>query len=359
MALRGINDCRTQAHGCSTLVCNKTMIQKVLITGVAGFIGFHVARRLLDGAVRVLGIDNFNSYYDPSLKEARVDLLRQDQNFSILRGDICDLVTLDRAWTSFAPDVVIHLAAQAGVRHSIENPNAYVESNLIGTFNILELSRRHRVSHLLAASSSSVYGANDKLPFYETDRTATPISLYAATKGAGELMGHAYAHLYQFPTTFFRFFTVYGPWGRPDMAYFKFTKAIIEGAPIDVFNNGDMERDFTFIDDLVESVVRLMNVVPKVGNSENGGQSNAPFRIVNIGQAAPIRLLEFIRSIESATGKGADVRFVPMQDGDVVATRASSDLLRSLTGFYPSTPVSIGIPKFVEWYKNYYQLVEQ
>lgn len=340
-------------------MAHNNMIEKVLITGVAGFIGFHVAQRLLDGGAHVLGLDNFNPYYDVALKEARADLLQHHKNFAILRRDISDLAALDPAWRDFEPDIVIHLAAQAGVRHSIENPDAYIESNLVGTFNILELSRRYPVKHLLAASSSSVYGLNTKLPFCETDRTASPISLYAATKGAGELMAHAYSHLYKIPTTFFRFFTVYGPWGRPDMAYFKFTKAILEGRPIEVYNNGNMERDFTYIDDLVESIWRLRAVVPGSENAAIKDPSTVPFRIVNIGQAKPVNLLDFIRAIETAIGKSADIRFAPMQDGDVVATRASSDLLRALTGFCPSTPVSVGIPKFIEWYRRYYQLVEQ
>jgi UDP-glucuronate 4-epimerase len=329
---------------------------RVLVTGSAGFIGFHTASRLLQAGATVLGVDNFSDYYDVALKEARNDMLANHPNFRVARLSIEDQPALAAAWAEFKPDVVIHLAAQAGVRFSIEQPASYIGANIVGTFNLLELARHHPVRHFLAASTSSVYGANTDMPFGETQRTATPMSLYAATKGATELMGHSYAHLFRTPMTFFRFFTVYGPWGRPDMALFKFTRAILAGEPIDVYNNGDMVRDFTFIDDLAESIVRLIDAVP--GDTPVEGDSlspAAPFRIVNIGAGRPTPLMDYIAAAEKALGRTAIKNFLPMQAGDVPATEASSDLLRRLTGYAPSTTPEEGVAAFVRWYLDHYR----
>jgi UDP-glucuronate 4-epimerase len=329
---------------------------RVLVTGSAGFIGFHTASRLLQAGATVLGVDNFSDYYDVALKEARNDMLANHPNFRVARLSIEDQPALAAAWAEFKPDVVIHLAAQAGVRFSIEQPASYIGANIVGTFNLLELARHHPVRHFLAASTSSVYGANTDMPFGETQRTATPMSLYAATKGATELMGHSYAHLFRTPMTFFRFFTVYGPWGRPDMALFKFTRAILAGEPIDVYNNGDMVRDFTFIDDLAESIVRLIDAVP--GDTPVEGDSlspAAPFRIVNIGAGRPTPLMDYIAAAERALGRTAIKNFLPMQAGDVPATEASSDLLRRLTGYAPSTTPEEGVAAFVRWYLDHYR----
>jgi UDP-glucuronate 4-epimerase len=328
---------------------------RVLVTGSAGFIGFHTASLLLQRGAVVLGVDNFSTYYDVALKEDRTNILRNDPNFSVERVSIDDAAAFGAVWQEFRPDIVIHLAAQAGVRYSVDAPESYVASNLIGTFNVLELARRHPVKHLLVASTSSVYGANTDMPFTEAQRTATPLSFYAATKGATELMGHSYAHLFGTPTTFFRFFTVYGPWGRPDMALFKFTKAILAGEPIDVYNSGEMARDFTYVDDLVEAIVQLTQAVP--GNAPVEGDSLspvAPFRIVNIGGGRPTPLMDYIAAIEQALGKEAIKNFMPMQQGDVPATEASPELLRRLTGFVPETEPAIGVRKFVEWYREHY-----
>jgi UDP-glucuronate 4-epimerase len=329
---------------------------RVLVTGSAGFIGFHTCSRLLQAGATVLGIDNFSPYYDPALKEDRNAILANHERFSLARLSIDDAPALAAAWTGFAPDVVIHLAAQAGVRYSIEAPASYVSSNIAGTFNLLELARHHPVRHFLAASTSSVYGANTEMPFTETQRTQTPMSLYAATKGATELIGHSYSHLFGIPATFFRFFTVYGPWGRPDMALFKFTKAISEGQPIDVYNRGEMARDFTYVDDLADAIVRLIDAVP--GNEPVEGDSLspvAPFRTVNIGGGKPTSLNDFIEALEAALGRTATRNLLPMQPGDVPATHASADLLRQLTGHAPTTPVREGVTRFVEWYRDYYR----
>ncbi len=328
---------------------------RVLVTGSAGFIGFHTASRLLQAGATVLGVDNFSDYYDPALKEARNAVLANHPDFRVERLSIDDMAAFGAAWAEFRPDTVIHLAAQAGVRYSIDAPETYVSANLVGTFNVLELARRHPVRHLLAASTSSVYGANTDMPFTETQRTASPMSFYAATKGAGELMGHSYAHLYRTPMTFFRFFTVYGPWGRPDMALFKFTRAILAGEPIEVFNDGAMARDFTFIDDLAEAIVRLADAVPGAEPVEGDSLSPvAPFRIVNIGAGRQTALMDYIAAIEAALGCEAIKHFLPMQAGDVPATEASSALLRQLTGYAPSTPPSVGVPAFVDWYRAHY-----
>ena len=329
--------------------------KRVLVTGSAGFIGFHTSSLLLQQDATVLGVDNFSDYYDVALKEARNDLLANHADFSLARVSIEDVDAFAAAWREFRPDVVIHLAAQAGVRYSIDAPASYVGTNLVGTFNVLELARHNPVEHLLMASTSSVYGANTDMPFDEMQRTATPLSLYAATKGATELMAHSYAHLFKVPVTMFRFFTVYGPWGRPDMALFKFTKAILAGQPIDVYNNGEMVRDFTFIDDLAEAITRLAGAVPGDVPVEGDSLSPvAPFRIVNIGQGRPTPLMDYIAAIERALGKTAIKNFMPMQQGDVPATAASSALLERLTGYVPSTPPEEGVARFIHWYRAHY-----
>ena len=329
---------------------------RFLITGSAGFIGFHLARRLLADGHQVAGVDNFSSYYDPELKEARNAQLELHHNaFKVHRLDLQDASALTEAWDEARPDVVVHLAAQAGVRYSIDHPDSYVGSNLIGTFNILEAARRFQPRHLLAASTSSVYGANTQMPFRETDRAVHPVSLYAATKGATELMGHSYSHLFGIPTTFFRFFTVYGPWGRPDMALFKFTRAILAGEPIEVYGEGKMSRDFTYVDDLIEGIVRLAEAAPQVPATDGDTLSPvAPFRVVNIGGGTPSGLMDYIAELERALGREAMKTFLPMQDGDVTATFASADLLEQITGYRPMTPISVGVPAFVDWYRAHY-----
>jgi UDP-glucuronate 4-epimerase len=321
---------------------------KILVTGAAGFIGMHTARHLLDRGDEVVGIDNLNDYYDPNLKLARLNLLAGYQNFRFIKLDIADRKALAALFSHEKFQCVIHLAAQAGVRYSIDNPHAYVESNLAGFVNVLEGCRNNKIAHLVYASSSSVYGGNTKLPYSETDAVDTPVSLYAATKKANELMAHTYSHLFSLPTTGLRFFTVYGPWGRPDMAYYKFTKAIIEGNPIDVYNHGNMERDFTYIDDIVEGVVRVLDLP----FSES---PPTPYRIFNIGNHTPVNLLDFIRVLEQALGKTAKTKFLPMQDGDVKATYADIEALKSAIDFAPSTNVEEGIKRFVTWYLDYQQ----
>lgn len=328
---------------------------RVLVTGSAGFIGFHLSRRLLADGHEVLGIDNFSDYYDVRLKEARNDLLEASDGFRVARLSLEDESGLMEAWSTFSPDVVFHLAAQAGVRHSITHPASYIQANLIGTFNVLEAARRYPPKHLLAASTSSAYGANLEMPFHEGDRAAHPMSLYAATKGATELMGHSYAHLYGTPTTFFRFFTVYGPWGRPDMALFKFANLMLNGEPIEVYGHGQMSRDFTFIDDLVESMVRLAGVIPGDTPVFEGDSLSrvAPYRLVNIGGGKPTPLLEYIAELEKALGVVSEKIFLPMQEGDVPDTTASPDILHRLTGYKPDTPVSVGVPAFAAWFSKH------
>lgn len=330
--------------------------RKILVTGSAGFVGMHVAQALLDRGCTVLGVDNFSNYYDVTLKEQRNAVLATNPNFSVARVSIDDMAALAPAWEAFQPDIVVHLAAQAGVRYSIDHPETYVASNLVGSFNILELARRTKPAHLLAASTSSFYGGNTAMPFCETDQCTTPLTFYAATKGATELMGHSYAHLFGVPMTFFRFFTVYGPWGRPDMALFKFTRAIIEGTPIDVYNHGEMVRDFTYVADLAEAVVRLIGAVPGTVpvSPEDSLSPVAPHRIVNIAQGEPVRLLDYIAAIETAVGKAAIMNLLPMQPGEVLRTEASTDLLRALIDYVPSTPVAAGVPNFVAWYRQHY-----
>lgn len=327
-----------------------------LITGTAGFIGFHLARRLLQEGHSVVGFDGMTKYYDPRLKERRHAILSEFNTFTPVIGMLEDKAVLDQAATVGKLDAIVHLAAQAGVRYSLENPKAYVDSNLIGTWNILELAKEHRPEHLLLASTSSIYGANEKVPFAETDRADEPLTLYAATKKSGELMAHSYAHLYKIPTTAFRFFTVYGPWGRPDMALFKFVDSILKGKPIDVYGEGRMSRDFTYIDDLIESIVRLMRVMPSEQNRVQDIDTlsrHAPFRVVNIGGGQPVELMKFVETVEQAVRRPARRNMLPMQQGDVPRTYAAPDLLNALTGFCPDIPVSTGVQKFVDWYTVY------
>lgn len=328
---------------------------KFLITGTAGFIGFHLADRLLRDGHSVVGVDNFSPYYDVSLKEDRNALLEQHAAFRVERIDLVDAPALNEVWSRAAPDVVIHLAAQAGVRYSIDHPEVYVSSNLVGTFNVLEAARHNQPKHLLAASTSSAYGANTEMPFRETDRAVHPLTLYAATKSATELMGHSYAHLFGVPTTFFRFFTVYGPWGRPDMALFKFAKAMQAGEPIEVYGEGRMSRDFTYVDDLVEAITRLVDATPGTEPVDHDTLSPvAPFRLVNIGGGTPSSLMDYISELERALGIQAIKNYLPMQDGDVPATFASADLLETLTRYKPATPISAGVPSFVAWFRERY-----
>jgi UDP-glucuronate 4-epimerase len=331
---------------------------RFLVTGTAGFIGFHVARRLIADGHKVLGVDAMTPYYDVKLKEARHAVLARTNAFRCLIAPLEDAATLDSALAHERPDVIVHLAAQAGVRYSLENPRAYVDANLVGSYNVLEAARTAGVGHLLMASTSSVYGANVAMPFHETDRTDHPLTLYAATKKASEDMAHSYAHLWKIPTTMFRFFTVYGPWGRPDMALFKFVKATLAGEPIDVYGAGLMKRDFTFIDDLVEAIARLIDHPPREGEpvgAEDSLSPAAPYRTVNIGGGQPVGLLEFIDSIERALGVPIQRRMLEMQKGDVPATWAAPELLRDLVGYVPDTPVETGVRAFVEWFRDYYK----
>ena len=330
----------------------------VLVTGSAGFIGFHVCQRLLKDGYDVVGYDSMSNYYDPALKQARLQLLQQSPRFSAVTAPLEDYAVLEKTVVDAKPDYVIHLAAQAGVRYSLENPRSYVDSNLIGSFNLLEIVRHHPVQHLLIASTSSVYGANEKIPFVEVDRTDEPLTLYAATKKSMELMSHSYSHLFRIPVTTFRFFTVYGPWGRPDMAAFKFVSAILNGKPIDIYGQGKMSRDFTYIDDLVESIVRLMKVIPGTEPvmEKDTLARQAPFRVVNIGGGQPESLMDFVELIESALGQKAIRNMLPMQSGDVPRTYANPDLLVALTGYKPQTNLATGIEAFVKWYREYHKI---
>lgn len=319
---------------------------KYLVTGAAGFIGMHTAKALLEQGHDVVGIDNLNDYYDPALKQARLAQLAPFTNFRFIKLDLANREAMAQLFASEQFQRVIHLGAQAGVRYSIENPMAYVDSNLVGTMTILEGCRHNKVEHLVYASSSSVYGNQQKVPFSETDSVDTPISLYAATKKSNELMAHTYSHLYQLPTTGLRFFTVYGPWGRPDMAPWLFTEAISQGRPIKVFNNGDLMRDFTYIDDIVEGIVRIQNVLPTA-------TQGVPYKLYNIGNNQPVKLESFISTIEQALGKVAQKQYLPMQDGDVYQTYADVSSLSAVSGFTPKTALAEGIAQFVEWYMNY------
>ena len=320
---------------------------KILITGVAGFIGFHVCQKLLQLGHTILGIDNLNTYYDPTLKQARLNQLTPHPNFQFLKLDLNNTTVTAQTFADFQPDIVIHLAAQAGVRYSLENPHAYVDSNIVGFLNILEGCRHHPVQHLIYASSSSVYGANTKVPFAVGDPVEQPISLYAATKRANELMAYTYSHLYQIPTTGLRFFTVYGEWGRPDMAYFSFTQAILDKKPIRIFNHGKMRRDFTYIDDIVEGISRLCDRPPSQGT---------PHSLYNIGNNKPVDLLCFISVLENCLGVKADKEFLPMQPGDLAETFADIDDLIGYIDFKPETAIEVGLSRFVDWYREYYQL---
>ena len=327
---------------------------KVLVTGAAGFIGFHLTLALLERDDEVVGIDNLNDYYDPALKQLRLDEIAKHpkcSNFEFIKADISDRAFMEKLFADNSFDVVVNLAAQAGVRYSLENPHAYVESNLVGFVNILEGCRHSKVKHLVYASSSSVYGMNVKQPFSTDDRVDYPISLYAATKKSNELMAHTYSHLYNIPTTGLRFFTVYGPYGRPDMAYYKFTKAILNGEPIDVYNNGVMKRDFTYIDDIIEGVVRVMDKTP-TPNENKYSTAKPPYRIYNIGNNNPVTLRDFITAIEEACGMKANENLLPMQAGDVPATYANIDDLITNIKFTPSTSIDNGILKFVNWYSK-------
>lgn len=333
----------------------------VLVTGAAGFIGFHVARALLARGDTVVGFDNVNDYYDPTLKEARLALLRQEPGFAFVKGGLEDEAAVRALFAGKPFDRVIHLAAQAGVRYSLTNPGAYVQSNLVGFLHILEACRHAQTPHLAYASSSSVYGLNAHFPFSVHDVVDHPVSLYAATKKANELMAHTYSHLYGLPTTGLRFFTVYGPWGRPDMALFLFTKAILAGKPIDVFNHGKMRRDFTFIDDIVQGVVRVADRIAAPNPdwdaaAPDPGTSPAPYRVYNIGNHTPVELDHFIGAIEAALGKKAVRNYLPMQPGDVAATSADVEDLRRDVGFAPATPIETGIARFIAWYREYYKV---
>lgn len=334
---------------------------KILVTGAAGFIGMHTSQLLLARGDQVVGLDNLNDYYEVQLKHDRLARLTPHENFRFVKMDVADNAGMAKLFAEEKFDKVIHLAAQAGVRYSIQNPHAYIDSNIVGFTNVLEGCRHARVAHLTYASSSSVYGGHTSMPFSEHQGVDHPVSLYAATKKANELMAHTYSHLYGLPTTGLRFFTVYGPWGRPDMALFLFTKAILEGRAIDVFNNGNMRRDFTYIDDIVEGVVRVNDKVAQADpqyrpDAPDPATSNAPFRVFNIGNHQPVPLLEFIDAIEKALGRKAIKNLLPMQDGDVPATHADVDALDRWVGFTPCVPVDVGIGRFVEWYRQYYRV---
>lgn len=337
-------------------------MKTVLITGSAGFIGYHLAQVLLDEGFRVVGYDGMTDYYDVRLKQRRHAMLAEHPNFTAHEGMLEDFAALHALAMAERPQVIVHLAAQAGVRYSLDNPRAYLESNLVGTFNVMECARELGTAHLLMASTSSVYGANTAMPFRETDKCDAPLTFYAATKKANEAMAHSYAHLWDLPITMFRFFTVYGPWGRPDMALFKFTRGILEGTPIDVYNNGEMHRDFTYIDDLVHALRLLIDKPPVRPASPADiapGDSlspAAPFRVVNIGNSDKVRLMDFVTAIEEECGRTGVKNFLPMQAGDVPATWADGTLLRELTGYAPQTPMREGVREFVRWYRKYYQI---
>lgn len=330
---------------------------KILITGTAGFIGYHLAKLLLSEGFLVHGFDGLTDYYDVNLKRQRHKMLGRSNNFSSTIGMLENQDLIDSAFNEFKPSVVVHLAAQAGVRYSLEKPRAYIDSNVMGTFNVIEAARQLNVNHLLLASTSSVYGANVDMPFNETQKTDTPLTIYAATKKATESMAHSYSHLYDIPTTMFRFFTVYGPWGRPDMALFKFTKGILNNQPIDIYNNGEMHRDFTFVTDLVRAIMLLINAVPIRGEPISSSDSLspvAPYRVVNIGNSQSVKLMDFIEAIEEKLGMKAIRNYMPMQIGDVPATWSDSSLLQSLTGYRPQTDFYEGVASFIDWYRGYY-----
>lgn len=334
-------------------------MRKVFITGTAGFIGFHLAQLLLDEGFRVHGFDGMTDYYDVKLKQRRHQMLLQNPHFSMTEGLLEDDALITQVTDDFAPDVIVHLAGQAGVRYSLENPRAYLDSNLVGTFNVMEAARLLKVEHLLMASTSSVYGANEDMPFPETDKADTALTFYAATKKANEAMAHSYAHLWDLPTTMFRFFTVYGPYGRPDLALFKFVDAILDGRPIDIYNHGDMYRDFTYVTDLVRGIRLLIDTPPVRPDNREVPEGDslspvAPYRIVNIGNSDKVRLLDFVEAIEEELGQKAIRNYMPMQMGDVPATWANAELLKTLTGYKPQTNIKDGIREFVAWFRDYY-----
>jgi len=335
------------------------MSNQILVTGAAGFIGFHLCQRLLDKNCQVIGLDNLNDYYDVSLKKDRLARIHNHENFTFYQTDLSDAEALEKIFNSHDIHTAVNLAAQAGVRYSLTNPNAYVQSNLVGFVNLLECARKKHIQHMVFASSSSVYGANTRMPFSVHDNVDHPISLYAATKKSNELIAHAYCHIYKLPCTGLRFFTVYGPWGRPDMALFLFTNAIYSGTPIKVFNHGKMQRDFTYIDDIVEGVVRIIDKIPQPddkwsGDKPDPGSSYVPYRIYNIGNNSPIELMNFIEILETFIGKKAEKNFMEMQAGDVPATYANIDDLFEAVGFQPKTDIKTGIERFVAWYQDYY-----
>ena len=331
---------------------------KIIVTGSSGFIGFHVSKKLLESGKKVHGVDSMNNYYDVNLKKARLSILKKYKNFSFSKAKIENKKNLDKAFKKFKPVVVIHLAAQAGVRYSIEKPRVYLDSNITGTYNIIEISKKLNVKHLIMASSSSVYGANKKIPFKEIDKTETQMSIYAATKKSNESMAHAYSNIWKVPITMLRFFTVYGPWGRPDMALFKFTKGILKNKKIDIYNNGKMYRDFTYIDDIVSGINLLIKKIPntkQLGRYKDDSLSPiAPFRILNIGNTKKVYLLDFIKEIEKVLGKKAKRNYMPLQKGDVKQTLSNTNLLKKITRYNPKTNFKTGIRKFLDWYLNYY-----
>jgi len=332
---------------------------KILVTGSAGFIGYHVCRRLLDDGHQVSGLDSMVPYYDVRLKERRHEMLSVSNRFRAHLADLTDMTATSRVLEEERPEIIIHLAAQAGVRYSLDHPELYVGSNAVGTFNLLEICRRQPVRHFVMASTSSAYGANTEMPFRETDRAVTPLTIYAATKLAAEHTAHCYAHLWNQPVTTFRFFSVYGPWGRPDMALFQFTDAALKGEPINVYNHGKMERDFTYIDDLVEAIMRLMEVVPERDHPVGPFDSLspvAPYRLVNIGGGSPVSLMAFIAAIEDSVGRPITKNYMDMQPGDVAKTWADTTLLEALTGFKPTIPVTVGVERFVTWFREYYKV---
>lgn len=334
-------------------------MRTAFITGAAGFIGYHLSQLLLKEGWVVAGFDGMTDYYDVRLKERRIEMLQQHANFSFTHAMLEDNAAVSAAVEEAKPDVIVHLAAQAGVRYSLENPRAYIDANIVGTFNVMEAARVAEVQHLMMASTSSVYGANEEMPFTETQKADTPLTIYAATKKATEAMGHSYASIYGMPTTMFRFFTVYGPWGRPDMALFKFAKGILEDTPIDIYNNGDMWRDFTYVSDLVRGIRELIDAVP--GGIETAVEGDslspvAPFRVVNIGNSDKVRLMDFVEAIEEEIGRKAIRNYMPMQTGDVPATWADTSILQQLTGYKPHTPFREGVADFVRWYREYYDV---
>ena len=335
------------------------MKTKIFITGTSGFIGFHTAKKFLDRGYLVYGYDSINNYYDVKLKKARLDILKKYKKFKFTKGNLENKKTLSKSILSFKPKIIIHLAAQAGVRYSIEKPDIYLKTNIVGTFNVIELAKKIKVKHLIIGSSSSVYGANTKLPFKEIDKTDHQISFYAATKKSTESIAHSYSSLWKVPITMLRFFTVYGPWGRPDMAYFKFTKNILNGKKINIYNKGKMYRDYTYIDDIVDGILKLINKVPNNKQSKkykNDSLSQvAPFRILNIGNTKKIHLLDFIITLEKVLKKKAIKKYLPMQKGDVHSTLSDTNLLKKITGYNPKTNYFIGIKNFVNWYINYYK----